>query len=143
MHNAPCSGGQYPANPVKARQRQVTRSHRYLNAEQGYDRTPKAIRDAAHEHDAKLQKAGTVMGIAGTPFQVRNPESAGVASTSGPYMNSPSPWLAFPYSKLEAWLRPLNWFLKAPALLLMASSRSGHYKIRRLSGTEQTKSSSW
>lgn len=63
--------------------------------QQGYDRTPKAIRDAAHAHDAKLQKAGTVMGIAGTPVQVRNPECAGVASTTGPYMNSSLPVAGF------------------------------------------------
>jgi hypothetical protein len=36
----------------------------------GYDRTPVAIRDAAHAHDAKLQRAGVLMGIAGTPVQV-------------------------------------------------------------------------
>ena len=33
----------------------------------GYDQTPKPIRDAAHAHDAKLQKDGALMGIAGNP----------------------------------------------------------------------------
>ncbi len=34
--------------------------------QEGYDRTAAAIRDAAHAHDAKLQKDGVLMGIAGT-----------------------------------------------------------------------------
>jgi len=32
--------------------------------QEGYDRTAVAIRDAAHAHDAELQKDGVVMGIA-------------------------------------------------------------------------------
>ena len=44
----------------------------------GYDRTPKEICDAAHAHDAELQKSGAVMGVAGPPVQVRNPSAAGV-----------------------------------------------------------------
>ena len=43
---------------------------------EGYDRTSVAVRDAAHAHDAELQKAGVLMGIAGTPVQVRNPDAA-------------------------------------------------------------------
>ena len=61
----------------------------------GYDRTPKAIRDAAHEHDAKQRKAGTLMGIAGTSIQVRNPEFARVVSSTGPYMTSHLPVAGF------------------------------------------------
>jgi hypothetical protein len=45
--------------------------------QQGYERTPEAIRRAAHEHDAKLQQAGVLMGIAGPPVQVRNAANAG------------------------------------------------------------------
>src|SRR5688572_9650232 len=62
---------------------------------QGYDRTPKTMRDAAHEHDARLQKAGVTMGIAGSPVQVRNPENAGVERTNGPYMSSSLPVAGF------------------------------------------------
>jgi hypothetical protein len=36
----------------------------------GYDRTEAAVRDAAHAHDARLRKAGILMGIAGTPVPV-------------------------------------------------------------------------
>ena len=41
----------------------------------GYDRTPRAARNAAHGHDAMLVRRGAVMGIAGAPVQVRNPEA--------------------------------------------------------------------
>lgn len=44
---------------------------------EGYERTPEPIRNAAHAHDAKLQKQGVVMGIAGRAVQVRNPEAKG------------------------------------------------------------------
>ena len=41
---------------------------------EGYDRTAKSVRDAAHAHDEVLQKGGALMGIAGPPVQVRNHE---------------------------------------------------------------------
>jgi hypothetical protein len=61
----------------------------------GYDRTPVAIRDAAHAHDAKLQRAGVLMGIAGTPVQVRNPNATRVETTNGPFMTSSLPVAGF------------------------------------------------
>lgn len=62
---------------------------------EGYDRTPAAIRDAAHAHDAKLQKSGVLMGIAGAPVQVRNPETAAVETAEGPFMAPPLPVAGF------------------------------------------------
>lgn len=61
----------------------------------GYDQTPKPIRDAAHVHDAKLQKDGVLMGIAGNPVQVRNLDSARVETMSGPFMSSSLPVAGF------------------------------------------------
>lgn len=61
----------------------------------GYDRTPQAVRDAAHEHDARLAATGTLMGIAGQPVQVRNPEGAGAETSSGPYLKSELPIAGF------------------------------------------------
>lgn len=61
----------------------------------GYDRTPVALRDAAHAHDAQLQKEGVLMGIAGTPVKVRNTGAAGVETTDGPYLQSPLPVAGF------------------------------------------------
>lgn len=61
----------------------------------GYDRTAPAVRDAAHAHDAKLQKAGVLMGMAGAPVQVRNPDAARVETTNGPFMASSLPVAGF------------------------------------------------
>jgi hypothetical protein len=63
--------------------------------QEGYDRTSKNVRDAAHTHDSKLVDMGAVSGIAGTPVQVRNPEGQGVATTQGPFMSSPQPIAGF------------------------------------------------
>jgi hypothetical protein len=61
----------------------------------GYERTPRPIRDAAHQHDAKLRSEGTLMGMAGTPVQVRNPNAAGMETVDGPYMSSGLPIAGF------------------------------------------------
>jgi len=63
--------------------------------EAGYNQTPQSVRDAAHAHDAKLVAAGAVMGIAGTPVQVRNHNDAGVKSTEGPYLRADLPIAGF------------------------------------------------
>jgi hypothetical protein len=61
----------------------------------GYDRTAPAVRDAAHEHDAKLVKNGVTMGRVGQPVQVRNHDAAGTTTQSGPYMRSDLPLAGF------------------------------------------------
>lgn len=61
----------------------------------GYDRTPALVREAAHERDAKLRSEGALIGIAGTPIQVRNPDAAGVATLDGPFMSSALPIAGF------------------------------------------------
>lgn len=61
----------------------------------GYDRTSQLVRDAAHAQDAKLRSEGALMGIAGTPVQVRNPEAAGVETHAGPFMSSALPIAGF------------------------------------------------
>ena len=61
----------------------------------GYDRTPQDVRDAAHEQDAKLVSEGAVMGIAGAPVQVRNPNAAGLETRDGPFMSSALPIVGF------------------------------------------------
>lgn len=62
---------------------------------EGYDRTSAAIRAAAHAQDATLQKNGVLMGIAGSPVQVRNPDAVRVETTNGPFMNSSLPVAGF------------------------------------------------
>lgn len=63
--------------------------------EAGYQQTDSAVRDAAHAHDAQLQSAGVLMGIAGEPVQVRNHGGAGVRTTPGAYMRSDLPIAGF------------------------------------------------
>jgi len=61
----------------------------------GYDNTEASIRDAAHAHDARLLKAGAVMGVAGKPVQVRNPDSTKIETRNAPFMTSPLPVAGF------------------------------------------------
>lgn len=61
----------------------------------GYDRTPESIRQAAHANDESLARAGAVMGVAGSPVQVRNPEESGVRTTPGPYLTAALPVAGF------------------------------------------------
>lgn len=62
---------------------------------EGYDRTPKPLRDAAHAQDAELQRKGALIGVAGQAVQVRNPEAAGVQTTQGPFLSAPLPLAGF------------------------------------------------
>lgn len=61
----------------------------------GYDRTPKHLRAAAHEQDAKLIAEGAIVGIAGKPVQVRNPDAGGVKMAAGAFMSSALPVAGF------------------------------------------------
>jgi hypothetical protein len=63
--------------------------------EAGYKRTTPEARDAAHAHDDELKQNGALMGIAGAPVQVRNPEAAGVQTENGAFMSSPLPIAGF------------------------------------------------
>jgi hypothetical protein len=63
--------------------------------QEGYDRTAPEVRNAAHDHDRELRKAGAVMGMAGTPVQVRNPDSSGVRIEKSRFMASSLPVAGF------------------------------------------------
>ena len=67
---------------------------------EGYDRTDPALRDAAHAHDDRLRAAGVEMGVAGSPVQVRNHDSAGVRVQRGPFLSAALPVAGF--SVIEA-----------------------------------------
>jgi hypothetical protein len=62
---------------------------------EGYERTAIAVRDAAHAHDETLRKRGVLMGMAGAPVQVRNPDAAQVETTSGAFLSSSLPVAGF------------------------------------------------
>ena len=62
---------------------------------EGYDRTTAVVREAAHEHDARLRNDGVLMGVAGAPVQVRNPDASQVQTSNGPFMKSSLPVAGF------------------------------------------------
>lgn len=84
---------------------------------EGYDRTPAALRDAAHAQDRKLLAGGAVMGIAGTPVQVRNPEAAGVKMANGPYMSSPLPVAGFAIIEADSLSEAIDMVSRAPCAI--------------------------
>lgn len=61
----------------------------------GYDRTALEVRNAAHAHDGELRQGGALIGIAGAPVLVRNPEAAGVQTQNAAFMSSPLPIAGF------------------------------------------------
>jgi hypothetical protein len=63
--------------------------------QKGYDRTAPEVRNAAHAHDDELRRGGAIMGIAGTPVQVRNPDATGVVTENSPFMSSSLPVAGF------------------------------------------------
>ena len=67
----------------------------------GYDRTPEALREAAHVHDARLRARGVLMGIAGAPVQVRNHQAQGVTRSEGAFMGSALPIAGFAIVEAE------------------------------------------
>jgi hypothetical protein len=61
----------------------------------GYDRTEDDLKARAHEHDTWLFRQGAVMGIAGPPVQVRNPQGRGAETETGAFMRSELPIAGF------------------------------------------------
>ncbi len=57
----------------------------------GYERTSLMVRDAAHEQDSRLIAEGAIVGIAGTPVQVRNPDGTGTETREGSFIHSDLP----------------------------------------------------
>jgi hypothetical protein len=82
--------------------------------EAGYQRTPERLRDAAHRHDAELVAGGALMGMAGKPVQVRNPESLGIETTSGPYLRSELPIAGFGIIEAETLDQAIELASKSP-----------------------------
>jgi hypothetical protein len=61
----------------------------------GYEQTAAPVRDAAHGHDAQLRADGALIGIAGSPVQVRNHDNAGVRTSDGAFLRSDLPIAGF------------------------------------------------
>src|SRR5262249_23964217 len=67
----------------------------------GYARISDECKRAAHAHDAALGAAGALIGRAGNPVQVRNPDDSGVRSEPGPYLSSALPIAGFAVIEAE------------------------------------------
>lgn len=61
----------------------------------GYERPAQRVRDAAHAHDRDLVTQGAVVGIAGAPVQVRNPDATGLRTCPEAFMHSELPVAGF------------------------------------------------
>lgn len=91
----------------------------------GYDRTPEGVRDAAHAHDERLKKAGVRMGIAGEPMQVRNPDGTGARARFGAFSKADLPVAGFGIIELTPSRRRSTWCPGLRARWPTAWSRSG------------------
>jgi hypothetical protein len=94
----------------------------------GYERTAIEVRDAAHAHDEELLRRGALMGVAGPPVQVRNPDDAGVQTKNGPFMSSPLPIAGFAVIEAANLAEAIDLVSRFPVPLLMVSSRFGLWK---------------
>ena len=61
----------------------------------GYERTAPQVRAAAHANDHELVRSGALVGMAGSPFQVRNPDDSSVQTQTAAFMSSPLPIAEF------------------------------------------------
>jgi hypothetical protein len=69
--------------------------------EAGYQKTPEGLRAAAHAHDQQLLDQGTLMGVAGSPVQVRNTCGVAVETEAGAFMSSRLPVAGFAIIEAE------------------------------------------
>jgi hypothetical protein len=61
----------------------------------GYERTAPEVRAAAHANDNELKRRGALIGIAGPPVQVRNPDAEGTQTENSAFMSAPLPIAGF------------------------------------------------
>ncbi|WP_257625679.1 YciI family protein [Rhizobium sp. L51/94] len=80
----------------------------------GNDRTPRAARDMAREHDASLRRMGALIGIAGQPVRVRNTDAIRVETEDGAYMASSLPVAGFAVIEAKDLEEAIEMVSKAP-----------------------------
>ncbi|SPM32688.1 Uncharacterized conserved protein [Mycobacterium rhizamassiliense] len=69
--------------------------------ETGYHRLDDARRRTAHARDDELAASGALVGRAGSPVQVRNPDDAGVSVQPGAFLRSTLPIAGFAVIEAE------------------------------------------
>ena len=91
-----CAVGQTIAKYQRLRKERMPRFITIGYGDQtGYESTPVEIRNAAHAHDNELRQSGAIMGVAGKPVSVRNPDAKGIITESEPFMSSALPVAGF------------------------------------------------
>jgi hypothetical protein len=80
----------------------------------GYDRTSPDVRNAAHANDAELKRRGAVIGIAGAPVQVRNPDARGIETENAPFMSAPLPIAGFAIIEAADMAEAIQLIAKSP-----------------------------
>ncbi|MBX5193710.1 transcription initiation protein [Rhizobium sp. NZLR3b] len=80
----------------------------------GYDHTAPAVRDAAHAHHQQLRDRGAIMGIAGSPVQVRNHHGAGVEISKGSFLTAALPLAGFALIEAESLKEAIEMASKTP-----------------------------
>ena len=85
--------------------------------EAGYARTSPDLRDFAHAHDAWLVERGAIVGIAGSPVQVRNHDGKGTQSEDGPYLKSDLPIAGFALIEADSPEEAVDLVAKTPCAI--------------------------
>jgi hypothetical protein len=80
----------------------------------GYHRISDDCRQAAHARDDALLAAGALIGPAGDPVQVRNPDGADVRIESGPYLRTALPIAGFAVFDAEDLDAAIEWVSQTP-----------------------------
>lgn len=78
----------------------------------GYERTAPQLRAAAHDHE--LERSGALIGMAGSPVQVRNPDDLGVETQVAAYMSSSLPIAGFAVIEAANMDEAINLVAKSP-----------------------------
>lgn len=82
--------------------------------EAGYERTSPTVRNAAHAHDEKLKREGAILGIAGPPVQVRNPEGNGTITSHGAFLSADLPVAGFGLIEAKDFAEAIDKVSKSP-----------------------------
>jgi hypothetical protein len=91
----------------------------------GYDRVSDERKRAAHGRDDELRAAGALVGIAGDPVAVRNPDGAGVRIEHGTYRHSALPITGFAVLEADDLDAAIERVSQTPCAVAHVSSRCG------------------
>lgn len=95
--------------------------------EAGYEKTHREVRDAAHAHDASLVQAGAVIGRAGSPVLVRNPDAMGVETDNAAYLTAALPIAGFAIIEAEDLAEAIQMVSQSPCAVAHGVVEVGVY----------------